>query len=186
VDRTVASAHAACTVKRTSSPEDDAFNAELRLDRVIRGVLVAIPALSTHAKHARTQGTGGPRVDTVGRQSPSVRGLLLVAVVVVGGVLLEPAESVAGQTGWLVGLVALATAIAVGRRAAEVAQHGGPRIEQMTAGPVALALDNARLEAELRTMADTLRRSGAQVATAVAEERHRSSASCMTGPRTGS
>ena len=129
-----------------------------------------MPTLSTNTTHARTQRTGGPTVETGSRQAPSVR-VLLVAVVVGGGVWLEPAESLAGQTGWLVGLVALAIAVAVGHRA--VAQHGGPRSERMATAPVALALDNARLEAELRTMSDTLGRSRARVATAVADERHR-------------
>jgi hypothetical protein len=82
--------------------------------------------LSTPATHARTQCTGGLSVDTGGRQAPGTRRLGLVAAAVVVGVSLETAESLAGQTGWLVALVALSVAIAVG---------AAPRRSPRTAAP---------------------------------------------------
>jgi signal transduction histidine kinase len=132
-----------------------------------------MPASSKHPTHAGAEGVGGLWVDAGDRATPGVRRLALVAVVVGGGISLQMADSLGGLTGWLVGLVVLSVAIAVGRRPPEIAEHGRLRIERTAGGPVALVLENARLEAELRAMTDKLRRTRARAFEAAAGERHR-------------
>jgi signal transduction histidine kinase len=149
---------------------------------------------SAHARQERTRVAGGALVETRGRPVPGALELALLALLAVvivdasAGVAADAdplaasfraAYSFLGPVAWPVGFILLAMSIGLVHRAApraavpDSAADDGLGREPAVGDATLLALENARLEAELRASTYELRRSRTRIATAAAAERRR-------------
>jgi signal transduction histidine kinase len=128
--------------------------------------------VSTYTTHAATEVAGGPLVETGRRVVPGAPKLAVFAAVVVL-VVVSMEASFPSHAAWLVGLGVLSIAVGLARLTPGTARRAGIETERATRDAAGLALENARLEAELQVTSDELRRSRARIAIAAAAERHR-------------
>src|SRR5918994_1249941 len=115
-----------------------------------------IGAVSTYTTHAATEVAGGPLVETGRRVVPGAPKLAVFAAVVVL-VVVSMEASFPSHAAWLVGLGVLSIAVGLARLTPGTARRAGIETERATRDAAGLALENARLEAELQVTSDELR-----------------------------